>query len=118
MSKRLRMLPAFLMLIAGTITSSITYVLHYEGKTALTILLGVLLLFYIIGKLFQMMIARFENQVKEEQMKQAKEKGVVALREADGETQENGDSDKQSDTKQTESNQAETKVDVEETREQ
>lgn len=105
MSRRLKMLPAFFMLSAGTITSVITYVLHYEGKTALTILLGVLLLFYIIGKLFQTMIVRFENQNEEEKKKQAMKEGTVVEREAENDEQE-------------EAAEEETAADVEETREQ
>lgn len=86
MSKRLKMLPAFLMLSAGAVTSIITYMLHYEGKTALTILLGVLLLFYVLGKLFQNMIFRFEQQNAEEERKKKKEEeeGTVVEKDADG----------------------------------
>jgi len=59
MDRKLKSLPLILMLIAGAVTSIITYILHYEGKTALLILLAVLLLFYVIGFLFQRMIYKF-----------------------------------------------------------
>ena len=44
------------MLITGAVTGIITYILQYEGKTALIILLAVLLLFYGIGFFFRKMI--------------------------------------------------------------
>ena len=90
MSNRLKMLPAFFMLSAGTITSIITYMLHYEGKTALTILLGVLLLFYIIGKLFQIMIFRFESQNQEEEKKRREMEGKVVEKEKEAAEKEEG----------------------------
>ena len=56
------MLPLVFMLTAGAATSIITYILNYEGKTALLILLAVLLLFYVMGVLFQKLVYRFEQE--------------------------------------------------------
>ena len=97
MNKKLKMLPAFLMLAAGAVTSIITYLLHYEGKTALKILLGVLLLFYIIGFLFQKMILRFEKQVEQAEKEKAEKEGVVVEKDtpqAAGETAAPEETDK------------------------
>ena len=95
MSKRLKMLPAFLMLSAGAVTSIITYILQYEGKTALTILLGVLLLFYVLGKLFQKMIYNFEQQIAEEEKKKVEEEGTVVEKDAEGNPIPKTDSDEE-----------------------
>ena len=77
MNKDLKMLPACLMLIAGATTGIITYTLHYEGKTALLILLGVLLFFYIAGSLFASLINRFEKEQEEQERIQKEEEGKV-----------------------------------------
>ena len=77
MNKTLKMLPLYLMLIAGALTSIITYILQYEGKTALLILLGVLLLFYTIGLLFQKMICRFEEELDKKEKERLEEGKVV-----------------------------------------
>ena len=89
------MLPAFLMLSAGAVTSIITYILQYEGKTALTILLGVLLLFYVLGKLFQKMIYNFEQQIAEEEKKKVEEEGTVVEKDAEGNPIPKTDSDEE-----------------------
>lgn len=77
MNKRLKTLPLIFMLTAGAVTSIITYILHYEGKTALLILLAVLLLFYIIGSLFRKMILRFEDEIAKEEQEKLEEGKVV-----------------------------------------
>ena len=77
MDRTLKNLPLIFMLTAGAITSIITYILHYEGKTALLILLAVLLLFYVIGLLFQKMIYKFEDEVAREEKARMDEEGKV-----------------------------------------
>ena len=77
MDRKLKSLPLILMLIAGAVTSIITYILHYEGKTALLILLGVLLFFYIAGSLFASLINRFEKEQEEQERIQKEEEGKV-----------------------------------------
>ena len=57
-----RLIPPFLMLFAGIITSIIMFRLHYEMKTMLVILLGVLFSFYIVGFLLKMMLDIFDKQ--------------------------------------------------------
>ena len=90
MDGKLKSLPLILMLTAGAVTSIITYILHYEGKTALLILLAVLLLFYIIGFFFRKMIWKFEDEVtkkEKERLEEGKvlEKGTEAAAEKDNE---------------------------------
>lgn len=77
MSTKLKMLPAIFMLTAGAVTSIITYILNYEGKTALLILLGVLLLFYVMGFLFQRLIYRFEQEQEALEKARLEEEGKV-----------------------------------------
>ena len=77
MDRKLKSLPLILMLTAGAVTSIITYILHYEGKTALLILLAVLLLFYVIGFLFQKMIYKFEDEIAREEKARMDEEGKV-----------------------------------------
>ena len=77
MNKRLKTLPLIFMLTAGAVNSIITYILHYEGKTALLILLAVLLLFYIMGSLFRKMILRFEDEIAKEEQEKLEEGKVL-----------------------------------------
>ena len=83
MNKKLKVLPLYLMLIAGAVTSIITFMLHYEGKTALLILLGVLLFFYIAGCLFRSMILRFEKEQEEKERARMDEEGKVVEKDPD-----------------------------------
>lgn len=82
MDRKLKMLPVVFMLTAGAITSIITYILQYEGKTALMIMLAVLLLFYIIGFYFRKMIWQFEDEVKIKE-KELLEEGKVLEKSAE-----------------------------------
>lgn len=77
MDRTLKKLPLIFMLTAGALTSIITYILHYEGKTALLILLAVLLLFYIIGLLFQKMLNTFEEEIEKKERERLEEEGKV-----------------------------------------
>lgn len=89
MNQNLRMLPVYLMLFAGATTSIITYALHYEGKTALLILLGVLLFFYIFGSMFVQMIFRFEKEQEEKERIRLEEEGKVLEKEKEAGTEQN-----------------------------
>ena len=82
MKRKLKLLPVIFMLVAGAVTSIITYSLQYEGKTALFVLLAVLLLFYIFGFFFRNMIWRFEDEVKQKE-KESLEEGKVLEKSAD-----------------------------------
>lgn len=64
MSKQLRLLPAFVMLLAGLIASIMTYINKYETKEALIIITATLVLFYILGSILQKVIHKFEEDNK------------------------------------------------------
>lgn len=76
-AKKRRLIPPFVMLLAGAITSITMRMLHYDTKTMLIILLGVLLGFYIAGCVIKGMLDRFEKQIEEADM----EKGEVIEKE-------------------------------------
>lgn len=67
------LIPPFLVLFTGLIASVIMFFLNYETKTMLIILLGVLVVFYIIGSLFKFMLDFFYKQNAENKKKMLKE---------------------------------------------
>ncbi|MCR4651371.1 MAG: hypothetical protein K5662_06410 [Lachnospiraceae bacterium] len=81
MNKKLKLLPLFVMLLAGLLTGIITFVMHYDGLRRTWILVGVLLGFYIIGLILQKIIERFERQIADEEAKKAEEEGKVVEKE-------------------------------------
>lgn len=91
MSRKLKMLPAFIMLLAGALTSIITYLVHYETKTALIILLCVMLLFYILGVILQKLIVSFEkaNKLAEEEREKAENAEGKVVEKEGGREEEN-----------------------------
>ena len=74
---RLKLFPPFLMLVAGSITSIMTYHFQYEFKTALLVLLSVLLVFYCLGLLLVNVIASFDKKNEEERRAKEEEEGIV-----------------------------------------
>lgn len=92
MDRKLKMMPVVFMLTAGAITGIITYILQYEGKTALLILLAVLLLFYVIGFLFRKMIWGFEDEIAKKE-KVRHEEGKVFEKGVEGTTEKEAESD-------------------------
>ncbi len=69
-ARKRKLIPPFVMLLAGAITSITMRVLHYDMKTMLIILLGVLLGFYIAGCVIKGMLDRFEKQIEEADMEE------------------------------------------------
>lgn len=69
-AKKRRLIPPFIMLLAGAITSITMRMLHYKTETMLIILLGVLLGFYIAGCVIKSMLDRFEKQIEEAGMEE------------------------------------------------
>ena len=67
-----RMIPIFLMLLAGAITSIITYIRDYELVKMLWTLLGVLIVFYALGVVIKKTLNLFDAQTEEAE-KKAKE---------------------------------------------
>lgn len=76
-STRMKMFPLILMLVAGSFTSIMTYHFQYEIKTALLVLLSVLLVFYLLGLLLVNVIASFDKKNEEERKAKEKEEGIV-----------------------------------------
>ena len=76
-SKRMKMFPLILMLVAGSFTSIMTYYFQYEIKTALLVLLSVLLVFYLLGLLLVNVIVSFDKKNEEERKAKEKEEGTV-----------------------------------------
>lgn len=70
-------IPFILMLSAGSITSIMTYIFQYEIKTALLVLLSVLLVFYLLGLLLVNVIVSFDKKNEEERKAKEKEEGIV-----------------------------------------
>ena len=75
-SKRMKMFPLILMLVAGSITSIMTYYFQYEIKAALLVLLSVLLVFYLLGLLLINVIVSFDKK-NEEERRAKEEEGLV-----------------------------------------
>ena len=76
-SKKMKMFPLLLMLVAGSVTSIMTYYFQYEIKTALLVLLSVLLVFYLLGLLLINVIISFDRKNEEERLAKEQEEGVV-----------------------------------------
>ena len=88
-SKIMKMFPLILMLVAGSFTSIMTYYFQYEIKTALLVLLSVLLVFYCFGLLLVNVIISFDKKNEEEQRAKELEEGVVLEKEETAEEQQN-----------------------------
>ena len=78
----MKMFPLILMLVAGSITSVMTYYFQYEIKTALLVLLSVLLVFYLLGLLLINVIISFDKKNEEERMAKEQEEGIVLEKES------------------------------------
>ncbi|MBE5885663.1 MAG: hypothetical protein E7284_04575 [Lachnospiraceae bacterium] len=65
--KRIRLLPAFVTLLAGAITSITLYVLRVEAYIMLLILLAVLLIFYVLGVIAMKIIMDCPPKEKKEE---------------------------------------------------
>lgn len=68
--KKRRLIPAFVTLTAGAIVSITMRLFHYKLQTMLIVLLCVLLVFYFVGRILQIMLDRFEIQIHEAQMEE------------------------------------------------
>lgn len=87
--KKMKNIPFILMLSAGSITSIMTYIFQYEIKTALLVLLSVLLVFYCFGLLLVNVIISFDKKNEEEQRAKELEEGVVLEKDETAEEQQN-----------------------------
>lgn len=69
-ARKRKLIPAFVTLLAGAVVSITMRILHYEMQTMLIILLCVLLGFYFVGRILQIMLDRFELQIQEAHMEE------------------------------------------------
>ena len=76
-SRRMKMFPLIIMLVAGSFTSIMTYYFQYEIKTALLVLLSVLLVFYLLGLLLVNVIISFDKKNEEARLAKKREEGIV-----------------------------------------
>ena len=71
-TKRMKMFPLIIMLVAGSFTSIMTYYFQYEIKTALLVLLSVLLIFYLLGLFLVNVVESFDKKNEEERIQKEK----------------------------------------------
>ncbi len=69
-AKQRKLIPPFVMLLAGAATSITLRIQHYDTKSMLIILLCVLIVFYIAGCVYKGMLDRFEHQLEEADMEE------------------------------------------------
>lgn len=69
-ARKRKLIPPFVMLLAGAVVSITMRILHYEMQTMLIVLLCVLLGFYFVGRILQIMLDRFEQQIQEAHMEE------------------------------------------------
>lgn len=69
-ARKRRLIPPFVMLFAGAVVSITMRILHYDLQTMLVVLLCVLLGFYFVGRILQIMLDRFEQQIQEAHMEE------------------------------------------------
>lgn len=69
-AKKRRLIPPFVMLSAGAVTSITMRIFRYDTQSMLIILLLVLVGFYIAGCMIKNMLDRFERQIEEAGMEE------------------------------------------------
>ncbi len=69
-ARKRRLIPPFVMLLAGAVVSIDMRIQRYELQPMLIVLLCVLLGFYFVGRILQIMLDRFEQQIQEAHMEE------------------------------------------------
>lgn len=87
--KKRKLLPIILMLTAGAVTSIITYLKDYELTEMLWTLLGVLIIFYLLGLGIKKVLDVFDEQIKEAE--ENRDEGSVIEKELKEEDMQNTD---------------------------
>ena len=90
-----KLIPLILMLTAGAVASIVTYMMHYEIKASLWILVAVLVSFYIAGVIIKGVMDSFLK----EDTGEVSDEGEVIEKEAE---EENGDAPEMVTPKETE----------------
>jgi lipopolysaccharide export LptBFGC system permease protein LptF len=80
-ARRRRLIPPFVMLLAGAVVSIAMRLFRYETRTMLIVLLIVLVVFYLVGEVIKYMLDQFEKQIEENKAKE----GEVIEKELSGE---------------------------------
>lgn len=80
--KKSKLFAPFLMLLAAAIASIIMFKGNYDTTELLTILLCVMIFFYVIGSLIEKKVLSFVNEIKEREAKEAADEGEVIEKEA------------------------------------
>ncbi len=80
-----RLIPAFLMLSVGLICSIVMRINHYETNEMLSVLLGLLIVYYVVGSLFEVMLNLFDKQ---NQPEPAEEEAVIGEEEVQADMEE------------------------------
>ncbi len=80
--KKSKLFAPFLMLLAAAIASIIMFRGNYDTTELLSILLCVMIFFYVIGSLIQKKVLSFMNQIKEKEAREAANEGEVIEKEA------------------------------------
>ncbi|MCR5716294.1 MAG: hypothetical protein K6G23_05580 [Lachnospiraceae bacterium] len=77
--KKRKLLPVFIMLLAGAIASILMAIMRYEITSLLLIVFITLVIFYILG----LILMKFLDKVEEQQLQESAEEGEVIEKEAD-----------------------------------
>lgn len=80
-ARRRRLIPPFVMLLAGAVVSIAMRLFRYETRTMLIVLLIVLVVFYLVGEVIKYMLDQFEKQIEESKARE----GEVIEKELSGE---------------------------------
>ena len=69
-ARKRKLIPPFVMLLAGAAVSITLRIEHYDTKSMLIILLCALIGFYVVGCIYKGMLDRFEHQLEEADMEE------------------------------------------------
>lgn len=72
-----KLIPIFLMLVAGAVTSIIAFIKDYELTRMLWTLLAALVIFYLLGILMKKVLDIFDDQIKRADEEKRNEGSVI-----------------------------------------
>lgn len=72
-----KLIPIFLMLVAGAVTSIIAFIKDYELTRMLWTLLAALVIFYLLGILMKKVLDIFDDQIKKADEEKRNEGSVI-----------------------------------------
>ena len=87
-----KLIPIFLMLVAGAVTSIIAFIKDYELTRMLWTLLAALVIFYLLGILMKKVLDIFDDQIKKADEEKRNEGSVIEKEvEEEPDTEDGGD---------------------------